>query len=80
MIKRLQPTRLTNHHERNVKPILDLSSGDFPMIDAFIAYFAGLFLSPFSPIIRYECVLHHSHVKLGVGHSGIDDLIPSLAV
>lgn len=41
MIKRLQPTRLTNHHERNVKPILDLSSGDFPMIDAFIAYFAG---------------------------------------
>jgi len=50
------------------------------MIDAFIAYFAGLFLSPFSPIIRYECVLHHSHVKLGVGHSGIDDLIPSLAV
>lgn len=42
MIKRLQPTRLTNHHERNVKPILDLSSGDFPMIDAFIAYFAGL--------------------------------------
>lgn len=74
MIKRLQPTRLTNHHERNVKPILDLSSGDFPMIDAFIAYFAGSLQS------SDMNALHHSHVKLGVGHSGIDDLIPSLAV